>query len=58
MHGNVAEWTLSSYADSARKVVRGGSWQDRPRRARSAFRQHYTAAQGVHDVGFRVICVD
>ncbi|HPJ97919.1 MAG TPA: SUMF1/EgtB/PvdO family nonheme iron enzyme [Candidatus Hydrogenedentes bacterium] len=64
MHGNVAEWTLSSYlpnpADAGqtttRKVVRGGSWMDRPRRARSAFRLHYEASQCVHDVGFRVVC--
>jgi formylglycine-generating enzyme required for sulfatase activity len=70
MHGNVAEWTRSTYrpyptsADDdsdcgdrvGRKVVRGGSWMDRPRRARSAFRLHYDASQAVHDVGFRVVC--
>jgi formylglycine-generating enzyme required for sulfatase activity len=67
MHGNVAEWTRSDYAPypggtvpgetvSGRKVVRGGSWMDRPRRARSAFRLHYDASQAVHDVGFRVVC--
>lgn len=64
MHGNVAEWTLSDYLPcpgapgqpSARKVVRGGSWMDRPRRARSAFRLHYEPSQSVHDVGFRVVC--
>lgn len=39
-----------------RKVVRGGSWVNRPRRARSAFRQPYAAAQPIHDVGFRIIC--
>jgi formylglycine-generating enzyme required for sulfatase activity len=63
MHGNVSEWTATSYyrygekkTESDRKVVRGGSWLDRPRRARSAFRLHYTASQAVHDVGFRVVC--
>jgi len=68
MHGNVAEWTRSTYrpyppsADNGqddrigRKTVRGGSWLDRPRRARSAFRMHYEASQAVHDVGFRVVC--
>ncbi len=64
MHGNVAEWTLSDYhpypdaagQPSDRKVVRGGSWMDRPRRARSAFRLHYEASQRVHDTGFRVVC--
>ena len=76
VHGNVSEWTRSTYrpypyrADdgrndidaaagrSVRKVVRGGSWLDRPRRARSAFRLHYVPSQAVHDVGFRVVCED
>ena len=70
MHGNVAEWTRSEYRpypyrDSdgqnqlgsfGKKVVRGGSWYDRPDRCRSAFRQAYPACQPVYDVGFRVIC--
>jgi len=70
VHGNVAEWTLSDYrpytndtgegsrdlGSGRRKVVRGGSWLDRPRRARSAFRLHYEASQAIHDVGFRVVC--
>jgi formylglycine-generating enzyme required for sulfatase activity len=70
MHGNVAEWTRSTYrlyslvaSDSqddgtGRKTVRGGSWLDRPRRARSAFRTHHKPSQAVHDVGFRVVCED
>ena len=67
MHGNAAEWTLSSYRPypytgrnapdaTGRKVVRGGSWYDRPQRARSAQRTAYHPHQGVFDVGFRVIC--
>jgi formylglycine-generating enzyme required for sulfatase activity len=68
MHGNIAEWTRSTYRPYpliagdgqddlvARKTVRGGSWLDRPRRARSAFRMHYEPSQAVHDVGFRVVC--
>ncbi len=68
MHGNVAEWTRSTYYlysqapserssnRSVRKTVRGGSWLDRPRRARSAFRLHYEQSHAVHDVGFRVVC--
>jgi formylglycine-generating enzyme required for sulfatase activity len=70
MHGNVAEWTLSTfkpypYRDGdgrnkvtadGEKVVRGGSWRDRPKRARSAFRLHYPAWQPVFNVGFRVVC--
>jgi formylglycine-generating enzyme required for sulfatase activity len=67
MHGNVAEWTRSTYRPyplsnedhrPLRKTVRGGSWLDRPRRARSAFRLHYDPSQAVHDVGFRVACED
>ncbi|MFC1634639.1 SUMF1/EgtB/PvdO family nonheme iron enzyme [Planctomycetota bacterium] len=70
MHGNVAEWTRSTYHPyplitgdgqddrTSRKTVRGGSWLDRPRRARSAFRIHYEPSQAVHDVGFRVVCED
>jgi formylglycine-generating enzyme required for sulfatase activity len=55
MHGNAAEWTRSLYRpypyrdDDSRndprvaghRVVRGGSFQDRPPRARSAFRLAY-----------------
>lgn len=69
MHGNVWEWTRSDYvsypyrADDGRndldpvahKVVRGGSWHDRPLRCRSAFRLSYPAWQKVYNVGFRVI---
>jgi hypothetical protein len=70
MHGNVSEWTLSTYKSypyrpgdgrnnltkEGRKVVRGGSWCDRPKRCRSAFRLSYPAWQRVYNVGFRVIC--
>ena len=69
MHGNVAEWTRSDYkpypyreddgrndgSASERKVVRGGSWRDRPSRARAAFRLDYQPYQPVFNVGFRVI---
>ncbi len=70
MHGNVAEWTRSAYrpypwraedggnesATGEQRVVRGGSWYDRPVRARSAFRQHYLPWQKLYNTGFRVIC--
>ncbi|MBN1346893.1 MAG: SUMF1/EgtB/PvdO family nonheme iron enzyme [Phycisphaerae bacterium] len=70
MHGNVAEWTRSAHAaypyreddgrnDAAargRRVVRGGSWYDRPKRARSGFRLAYQPYQRVFSVGFRVVC--
>lgn len=70
MHGNAAEWTRTTYKpypfDSAdgrdradangRKVVRGGSWRDRPSLCRSASRWSYPAFQRVYNVGFRVVC--
>ncbi len=72
MHGNAAEWTLSAYrpypydADDGRdhpggpepRVVRGGSWYDRPRNARAAFRTAYRPYQPVYNVGFRVVIID
>jgi formylglycine-generating enzyme required for sulfatase activity len=70
LHGNVWEWTRTIHKpypyderdgrndlDSpARRVVRGGSWYDRPKRARSAFRLAYRSYQRVYNVGFRVVC--
>jgi formylglycine-generating enzyme required for sulfatase activity len=67
--GNVAEWTRSTYrpypyqaGDSrndpqvaGQKVVRGGSWYDRPQRARTTFRLPYEPWQHVYNVGFRVV---
>jgi len=72
MHGNVAEWTRSSYkpypyddADgrnkldgAEKKVVRGGSWHDRQHRSSSSYRLGYPAWQRVYHAGFRVIIED
>jgi formylglycine-generating enzyme required for sulfatase activity len=69
MHGNVCEWTRSDYrpypyavdgpdanpSGPAKKVVRGGSWRDRPKNARSAWRLGYRPYQRVYNVGFRVV---
>ncbi len=69
MHGNAAEWTLSTYkpypyktvdgknegGGEGLKVVRGGSFYDRPTWARSASRIAYEPFQSVFDVGFRVV---
>ena len=70
MHGNVWEWTRSRFkpypycddddrnnpAAQGDRVVRGGSWRDRPCRARSSFRLAYRPYQPVYNVGFRVVC--
>jgi formylglycine-generating enzyme required for sulfatase activity len=65
LHGNAAEWTRTTYqpqpADgegpaAGRKVVRGGSWHDVPRRGTASFRLSYQPWQRVYNVGFRVIC--
>jgi formylglycine-generating enzyme required for sulfatase activity len=69
MQGNAAEWTGTAYRpypydkgdgrDDSRaegtKVVRGGSWYDRPHRATASFRLDYPAWQPVYNVGFRVV---
>jgi len=57
MHGNVAEWTTSDYSFGApgRKVIRGGSWRDRPHRAAAGYSLGFPAWQKVYNVGFRVI---
>ncbi|MCK5834097.1 MAG: SUMF1/EgtB/PvdO family nonheme iron enzyme [Lentisphaeria bacterium] len=68
MIGNVAEWTTDDYKpypykasklrSKKRKVVRGGSWYDRPIRARSAYRLAFPQWQRIYNVGFRVIIED
>ena len=46
---------LGIEADSVR-VVRGGSWLNRPDGARSAFRNWYTSVNRDFNLGFRVLC--
>lgn len=66
MNGNVAEWTISNFQpyplkekdlgkESTQKVVRGGSWIDRPEYSQSAVRKTYYPWQRPFNVGFRVI---
>ena len=74
MHGNVWEWTLSNYApypynaydgrnnlatnSVMQRVVRGGSWYDRPHKASSSFRVPYRDYQKIFNVGFRVVMTE
>ncbi len=65
MHGNVAEWTRSDYqpypytakssGDAEYKVVRGGSYFERPKYSTSYTRKYYYPYQRVFNVGFRLI---
>ena len=67
MHGNVSEWTRSvmhpyplkpGEADGGgrmRRVVRGGSWRDRPYRSSASFRLSYPQFQKAYNVGFRIV---
>jgi formylglycine-generating enzyme required for sulfatase activity len=55
MHGNVWEWTASERTEG-RKVVRGGSWYDRPHRCTSDAWLDYRPYHKVFNVGFRVVC--
>ncbi len=69
MHGNAAEWTKSLYKSypynsddnrndivaEGKRVVRGGSFSDRPKRCTASYRLGYHQWQGVYNVGFRVV---
>ena len=64
MHGNVAEFTRSTYAPypykgepavGKDKVVRGGAWDVRPKNSTAYARKSYLAWQPANNVGFRVV---
>ncbi len=68
MHGNVWEWTQTVYKTypyseldgrnddpNGDKVVRGGSWHERPKFCRSSVRLSYPPWQKVYNVGFRIV---
>ena len=70
MHGNAWEWTASRmmpypYSDGDgrndaasgdKRVVRGGSFYDRPYRATASYRLAYEPWQRIYNVSFRVMC--
>jgi formylglycine-generating enzyme required for sulfatase activity len=53
-----ASGTASGKVPDERRVARGGSWYDRPKRCRSAFRLAYAPYQRGFNVGFRVLVED
>ncbi len=65
MHGNVGEWTRSSYdvypfnakkdADLDTKTIKGGNWLSRPKNAGAAYREGYYKWQKANNVGFRLV---
>jgi formylglycine-generating enzyme required for sulfatase activity len=64
MHGNVSEWVSnddaiknnqSVHIQGSKKIVKGGSWRDRPKRSGASFERAYYPWQKVMNVGFRVI---
>jgi formylglycine-generating enzyme required for sulfatase activity len=64
MHGNVAEFTRSTYAPypykgepatGNDKVVRGGTWDSHPKNSTAYARKSYLAWQPGNNVGFRVV---
>jgi formylglycine-generating enzyme required for sulfatase activity len=73
MHGNVWEWCLDTWHGSyegaptdgspwlkgndSKKLLRGGSWDDYPRRCRSACRGLVRPDFAYSHVGFRVVCL-
>jgi len=54
MVGNVLEWTSTWYSSKQKgRVVRGGSWFDKPRYARTSYRRRPGPAERYFDIGLR-----
>lgn len=54
INGNVAEWTKSDFNET-HKVVKGGSWYERTKKATVAIRRPFKPWQKVWNVGMRLI---
>ena len=48
--------TVENAPRDTERVVRGGSWRDRPFHATASYRLPYRQYQRVYNVGFRVVC--
>ncbi|HBT76783.1 MAG TPA: hypothetical protein DEB39_07620 [Planctomycetaceae bacterium] len=59
MHGSVSEFVAAPGPDGkvdGKIVVKGGSWNDRPKYSRSGIKRYYEPWQKVHNVGIRLVC--
>ena len=54
MHGNAAEWTLTDFGNGE-KMVKGGSYLDRPERCSVNTAHGYPVWQNVFNAGFRIV---
>ena len=54
MHGNAAEWTATDI--DGERIVKGGSYLDRPERCAADLNFRYPPWQRVYNAGFRVVC--
>ena len=49
-------WIAENESDNRSRLLRGGSWHDKPKNCRSAYRVYYEPGFRNLNVGFRVVC--